>query len=149
MSDGITLGGKLLFPSKYLGAADLKGQDVTLVIDHMNIDALQMVGGRKEAKPVLYFRKPKDNTPIDKMLVCNKTNARTIAKLYGKEVEGWAGKKITLYPTTTTCGRNTVDCIRIREQVPGAPRLDPPPACDELPAQDDTDYANAPEGATV
>ena len=46
-------------------------------------------------------------------------NARVIAGLYGGfDSESWLGKKITLYPTTTTFGSQTVDCIRIRPLIP-------------------------------
>lgn len=127
MSDAITLKGELLFPSKYVGAADLKGRDVIVEIESIDISELQMVGGRKEKKPLVHFKK----TP--KALVLNKTNARTIASLYGGAVEGWVGKRIVLFPTTTTCGRNTVDCVRIRDVVPGMPRPDPAPSFEDIP----------------
>jgi phosphopantetheine adenylyltransferase len=69
---------------------------------------LQMAGGNKEVKPVLYFANAK------KKLVLNKTNAKAIAKLHGSAAEGWAGKQVVLYPTTTRCGRDVVDCVRVR-----------------------------------
>jgi hypothetical protein len=109
MSVAVTCDGELAFPSNYIGAADLKGKDVTLTIAEVGIDELQMKGGRKTRKPVLSFEK----TP--KQLVCNKTNAITISKLHGTEMKGWIGKRITLYPTTATLGRETVPAVRIRE----------------------------------
>lgn len=109
MSVNITLDGKLMFPSKYLGAADCKGRDVTVTIAKVQVDELQMVGGKKQNKPVLYFEK------TEKMMVLNKTNAKSIALLHGPEMKAWAGKSITVYPTTTRCGRDTVDCVRVRE----------------------------------
>lgn len=116
MSIAITIGGELAFPSKYIGEPDLKGKDVTLTIAKVQRDALQMKGGRKEKKIVLYFEQ------TDKMMVLNKTNAMTVAGLYGGEMMSWTGKRITLYPTTTQFGRNEVVCVRVREQVPSGGR---------------------------
>lgn len=100
---------KLLFPSNYVGAHDLKGKDVTLTIEAVAIEELTMAGGKTENKPIVRFK------GASKALVLNKTNAKSIAKQHGKTTDDWIGKQITLYPTTTKCGRETVDCIRIRE----------------------------------
>jgi hypothetical protein len=112
LSVAITIDGELAFPSNYIGAADLKGKDVTLTIADVKFDELMLVGGRKQTKPVMSFEK----TP--KLFVVNKTNGKTIAGLYGGEMRAWAGKRITLYPTKTKCGRETVDCVRVRETAP-------------------------------
>ena len=53
-----------------------------------------------------------------KTFVLNKTNAKTIAQLYGKDPDGWIGQAISIYPTTTKFGNETVDCIRVRPQIP-------------------------------
>jgi hypothetical protein len=58
-------------------------------------------------------------------LELNPTNRNAISRLYGLKPSEWPGKFITLYPTTTESPTGTVDCIRIRNQVPGtgvAPR---------------------------
>ena len=129
MGSPVTLKGSLLFPSKYLSHVDLQGKDFTLTIEHVNVDELQMVGGKKEKKPLVSFK------GAQKKLVLNKTNATIIADLYGNEVTGWFGKRITLYPTTCRFGANTEKCIRVREAVPPASKndaamaaQDPPPA---------------------
>ena len=114
MSVNVTLAGQLLYPSEYVGAADLKGRDVTLTISSVEVADLQMHGGKVQKKPVVHFVR------TDKKLVMNKTNAGTIAGLYGGEVTTWAGKKITLYPAKCRCGGSTVDCVRVRDAVPGA-----------------------------
>jgi hypothetical protein len=103
---------ELLFPSEYVKCADLRGNDVTKTISKVWRDELQMRGGVKKKKAILSF---KDS---EKKLVCNRTNADTIAKLYGPHTSEWIGKKITMYPTTTTFGSETKDCIRIRPSVP-------------------------------
>ena len=103
---------KLLHPNDYLGAHDLNGQDFTLTIKEVLRDQeLIMQGGVKEKKPVLTFEKAK------KKLVLNKTNAKAIASLHGADIDNWPGKAITIYPSKTKCGRDTVDCVRVRATV--------------------------------
>ncbi len=50
----------------------------------------------------------------------NKVNAKIIAQLYGKRPAEWVGKWIQLYPTTTELQGEIVDCIRVRNEVPGS-----------------------------
>lgn len=103
----------LLFPSRYLCAADLRGKDVTVVIESIAPrDELVRIGGGKEHKPVMKFKGK------EKALVLNRTNAKAIAKLYGNEVLAWIGKSITIYPTTATFGKEQVEAIRVRPRTP-------------------------------
>lgn len=132
-----TLGGKLLHPSEYVAAVEFQGKDVTLTIAAVQLEQLQIQGGRKESKPTISFKETK------KKLVVNKTNASVIAELYGTKAEEWIGKKITMYPTRTTCGRDTVDCIRIRERRPGEKEAPPPPAMDDPPEAEGDDIFTA------
>lgn len=107
---------KSMFDDKeFLFAFDLAGRDVTVVIDRCT--AGQIVGeqGRKSKKPMLSF------VGKQKKLALNKTNGKIIASMYGTETNNWAGKAITLYPTTTTFGSETVECIRVRPVVPQQP----------------------------
>ena len=120
------LDGKLMFPTQYLASEEFLEKDVTLTIKGVKIDNLQMSDGGTEDKPVVMFEK------TDKKLVLNKTNATTIAKLYGSEARGWAGKAITLYPTECQAFGKTVDCIRIRSK---APKSKPSPEPEAAPAE--------------
>ncbi len=101
----------LMFPSDFVKADDLNGKDVTKTIKAVTMDELTMAGGRKETRPVVRF------SDAEKKLVLNKTNAITISKMYGKETDDWVGKQVTMYPTETQFGSETVDCIRIRNGV--------------------------------
>lgn len=107
---------KKLFPKDTLGHWDLE-KDVTVTIERVLTEELVLPGGAKESKPVIYFAKAK------KKLVLNKTNADIIAKQHGPLIEGWKGKQITLYATMTKFGRETVECIRIRDKARPAPAL--------------------------
>ena len=79
---------ELMFPSKYLKAADFKGKDVTLTIKSVQMDELESKRG-KEWKYIVHFEE------TDKMLVMNVTNARSIAKaLNQSSAKKWAGSKM-------------------------------------------------------
>lgn len=64
----------------------------------------------------------RDGAIVPLPFLLNKTNAKTIAQLYGKRPLDWVGKWIHLYPTTTERQGEMVDCIRVSNQEPGAGR---------------------------
>jgi hypothetical protein len=97
------------FPSKYLRAADLKGKAVTATIDKVSSYIFEN-DGRKAVKPVISF---KEDSLKD--LVCNKTNAQLIAKLYGDDTDNWSGKKIGLAMELTAFKGNVTESIRVKQ----------------------------------
>lgn len=112
----------LLFPNEFLCAADLRDKDVTLTISRLSREELKTDKG-DEPKWILYFqemeeRHRRDKSTLNKRLVLNKTNAKSIAKVCGSETDDWSGKRITLYATTCKAFGEIVDCIRIREKAP-------------------------------
>lgn len=118
---------ELLFPSKYLKASDLREKEVVLTIDPergVKVEKLQRQGGAKEPRPVLYFLECKAAAERkgeeEKALVLNKTNAKVIAAMYGTDTDKWKGQRITLYPTRTKFGLESVECIRVRDTIPPA-----------------------------
>lgn len=121
---------RLLYPTDYIGSADLLGADRTLTIRKIAKEKIQSKDGKPEDKAVVWFdelkaKADKEGTK-ERRMVLNKTNAKVIAKLYGSEVDGWVGKRIVLYPTTAQAFGETVDCIRIRPvQPPAAPAAQP------------------------
>ncbi len=115
---------KNLFPSDYLGAHDLRGRDVDLTIRAVVKEEIKTEKG-PEMRACVYFEEVQAKTPPgekEKRLVLNRTNGKTIAKMHGPEVEGWTGKRITLFPTTVDAFGEIKDCIRIRPSAP-APRM--------------------------
>lgn len=112
---------RMFYDKDSLGSWDLGGQDRVVTIETVKGGT---VGGhqgtKKERKPILTFVGKR------KRFICNITNAATIASLYGPHVEKWVGQRIVLYPTTTTFGRETRDCIRIRPVKPSAGQVDTP-----------------------
>jgi len=99
------------FPSDYLKADDLKGANVTVTIDTVSIEEIGQ-GAKKDRKLVLSF------VGKQKRLVCNKTNANTIGKLYGTETDEWHGKQIILRPQEVEFQGDMVWAIRVSLQAP-------------------------------
>jgi len=105
---------KLMFPSKYIDAATLEGHDVVVEIESVRMETLEGEKGEKDTKPVVRLKGKK------KLWVLNKTNAKIIARLYSNDVDGWIGKRITLYPTTCDAfGQHDIECVRVRKAAPG------------------------------
>ena len=113
MSDDV----RLMYDSKYIGAWDLLGNDVTVTIAKVSGGVVEGENGRKDRAPLLHFK------GWPKPMVCNKTNMRTIAAMYGTfAAESWLGKRVTLYATKCKAkGGGDVDCVRIRPKVPTQP----------------------------
>ncbi len=121
------------FPSQYLKCADLNGKPWDMKIRTVALEDLGQ-GSDKEEKPVIYFHK------AQKGLVLNKTNATTIAKVYGDDTSAWTGQGVQVFPTQVEFKGETVDAIRVRvvsdvqpEKMPdAAPMADVEPD-DEIP----------------
>lgn len=104
---------RAMYDKEFLFHYDLDGRDVTVQIERVKPGELTGEGGKKSKKPIVYFRGK------TKGLALCITNVRIIGEMYGTfKADEWVGKWITLYPTTTTFGRNQVDCIRVRPQIP-------------------------------
>ena len=98
---------------------------------------LALLGGKKAKKPIISF------IGKEKKFVCNVTNAKAIATMYGNHVEKWAGKRIALYVSTTRdpSTGGDIPCIRVRPQAPAAPSSSSPT---QAPAEEVTQPTEAP-----
>lgn len=102
------------FPSKYLKSADLpEDGDLILTMDDVSIET---VGQDEDAeqRPILRF------ADHEKALVLNKTNANTIAAMYGPETENWKGQRIALFATEVAYQGKMTLAIRVRVRKPEA-----------------------------
>ena len=125
---------KSMMDRDFIFAFDLDGRDVNVTIARVEAGSVNGQGGRKAKKPIMYFEGK------EKGLALNSTNSKTIAAMFGNYTEKWIGKAITLYPTTTQMGGETVECIRIRPTPPvqqkngrrAEPASEPPPSADEV-----------------
>lgn len=102
---------KRLINPEFIGAYSLpEGQDLTVVIDFVQLQEITGTGGKKEDCTVAHLQG-------EKPMILNVTNSKSIAKLYGPFIEDWAGKRITLFASTTRLAGETVECLRIRPKV--------------------------------
>lgn len=98
----------LMFPSRYLKAADCQGEPVQLTITEVFQDKVRMTNGSMVEKYVVRFRE------TEKELILNVTNAKAIAKVLGEsKAVNWAGSTIVLMPTTCEAFGEIVPCIRV------------------------------------
>ena len=95
-----------LYPGKFLKAVDLKGRQVTVEISAVDLEELEGDGG-KQVKGIISFRGK------GKQLALNRTNGVCLKAMFGKKVQDWVGKRVTLMPTETKFGAEMVDAIRI------------------------------------
>lgn len=129
------------FDSTCLRVWHLSGKDRTFKIAKVTRLTSEMVNGNKrevKKQPKLELIDEKGR-PVPLPLLLNKTNAKTIAQLYGNNPAAWVGKTITLFATTTSFGSETKDCIRVRNQAPRASKGKteelPPITATEPPAE--------------
>lgn len=99
---------KLMYPSDYMGAHDLDGKEHDVVITKIVQEPLTFTGGVQEDKWIAYFKGAK------KKLVLNKTNLKATSTHHGVDHDNWIGKTVTLIPSTTRFGGETVECVRVK-----------------------------------
>lgn len=101
---------KLVNPD-YIGAYCID-TDTTVRIVSVGQEEVKGENGKKEICTVARLEGMKP-------FIINRTNAKTITKVYNTPyIEDWAGKLITVFPTTTKVAGEVVECLRIRLQVP-------------------------------
>jgi hypothetical protein len=104
------------FPSKYLKASDLQDREVAVVIGRIEMETIGT-----DRRMLLYFNGK------DKALVCNKTNATSIAKGYGQDTDNWIGKPIVLFSAYVDFKGESVEAIRIKLKKAGTAGAPVPP----------------------
>lgn len=104
-----------MFDRDYIAAFDLGDDDRTITILSVKAVELQSEQG-KNKKPVIKFET--DRGKSEKGFVLNKTNAVSIAGMYGTDTKDWIGKRVTLFSTTVEAFGGVQDAIRVRPEVP-------------------------------
>lgn len=107
----------------YLGAYSLESEptnQVNLTIKEFKKELVTTEGGKQDNCLVVYFNENQVNTVVVKPMILNKTNCKTLQRLFNSgEVENWVGKKITIYSTTCKMGRNpNTPCLRVKDTLP-------------------------------
>lgn len=104
-----------VFAGEYLTAADLDGEDISVVIE--TVSEKKFDDGNKL---LITFR------GMEKGLVANKTNSGRIAMLYGDETEEWPGCEIVLYEDIVDFQGKPTKAIRVRGPKKKAAAPQPP-----------------------
>ena len=105
----------------YLGAYSLEGiaPEITLTIKSIKKERVTANGGASEDCIVAYFEETNVDGVVVKPMVLNKTNCKTIEKVYETgDVEEWIGKQIIIFATTTKFARDVVPCLRVKNEKP-------------------------------
>lgn len=148
---------KKFMDKELLGAHDLDGRDVTVVI--LEVSGGEINNGTKKNKKPIATLGSRDGRRLEKRLALNATNCKTIEQLTGSpDVDKWRGVPVVLFPTTTNFGGQTVDCVRIRPYPPkddnrrgnggsGRKGSAPAAAASEQPSSDATSESVVPRDA--
>lgn len=95
------------FPSNYLKAADLQGRQIPVKIKDVIFETIGQ-GQQQETRPIVYFEGK------EKGLVLNKTNANTVAAVYGDDTDDWVGGDIILFEAMVDYQGRSVPAIRLK-----------------------------------
>ena len=104
---------KQSFDYKYTGAYELQpNEEKVVTIKKVCKEEVNSTDGKKSMCLVAYFEES------SKPMVLNKTNCKTIEKIYSPFTNDWIGKKITVFAQKVKAFGDTVDALRIRPTRP-------------------------------
>ena len=104
---------KQSFDYKYTGAYELQpNEEKVVTIKKVCKEEVNSTDGKKSMCLVAYFEES------SKPMVLNKTNCKTIEKIYSPFTDEWIGKKITVFAQKVKAFGDTVDALRIRPTRP-------------------------------
>lgn len=107
------------FNFKYTGAYELRqGETKTLTIKRTCNEEVMSTSGQKQMCFVAHFEGQ------SKPMVLNKTNCKTISKLYTPIVENWIGKQIVVESQSVKAFGETVDALRVKATFPTQKKID-------------------------
>lgn len=92
-----------LYPGRFLKAGLFKGTKPTLTIKDVDTEQLEDNTGKPKTKAILSFVE----RPME--LVMCKTNGICIKAMFGKELQNWIGKRVTLFAGQW----NGEECVRV------------------------------------
>jgi hypothetical protein len=120
--------------SKYLRAEDVKA-DKKLRIKSVTVENFDKDGG-EDKKLVIWFT----NEPCG--LALNKTNNRTLRGAFGDDTDGWVGKVIVVFSSSTDFRGKQVPALRVR--IPPPKQAAASPGNGAAPVVDDPELTPAP-----
>jgi hypothetical protein len=81
-----------LYPGRFLKAGELLGKKVTVTIRDVDLEGLVGDDGKEKQKAIVGLKE------TDKSLVLCKTNGICLREMFGTELSGWVGKRVTIFP---------------------------------------------------
>lgn len=118
------------FPSNFLKAEDLNNKSVVVVISEVEFDKIGK--DSTESKKLILSFKGKE-----KKMVINKTNAKTLEKLYGDDTDLWIGKPIKIVTREVEFQGDVVWALRVSLEKPAGPSPAAAPESPEPEPEDD------------
>lgn len=109
---------KQLADYNYMGAFSLDGiaKEVVVTIKSVAQELVTGTGGKQDPCIVAHFVEENVNGVEIKPMILNKTNCKAIEKALGTgDIDGWIGKQIVIFSTTTKYQRDMVPCLRIKD----------------------------------
>lgn len=139
------------FLGQYITAAELVGHEPTMMIDRVTLEKVESMKGDDDddakGKPkvrdrwVIYFR----NSKTGRGWLVNRTNAECLKAMWGRDVNDWAEKRVTLMTQLVKVGRKMEPGIRVK----GSPELTQPLTFDlKLPRKKAIPMTLLPTGKT-
>lgn len=125
------------YTSPWLKASDLQGRPATVTIEKTTVEQVRQQDGAKEDRIVVAFRGKA------KRLICNKTQALTLAALAKTEVfANWSGLTVVLEPATTRSGKETINIRQPPSTRSSTEQVKPKPPIidDDNPFDDEDDH---------
>jgi hypothetical protein len=95
-----------VYPTNYLKAEDIHGS-MTVTVARVALEKMHDKTGKEIEKPVVGFLE------LPKSLVTNKTNWKTLTKLFGEDTDAWISNRITMVVIPVDAFGETVDGIRL------------------------------------
>ena len=94
-------------------AGDMIGQStITLTIANVTMENMNSGKGGAQSKPCLRFKER------DKLMVLNKTNAKTLAAILGPETDNWKGARVTIAAPVIDAFGKSARSLRITDVQP-------------------------------
>lgn len=109
---------KQLANYNYMGAFSLDGiaKEVTVTIKSVAQELVTGPNGKQDPCIVAHFVEDHVNGVEIKPMILNKTNCKAIEKALGTgDTDGWIGKQVVVFATTTKYQRDMVPCLRIKD----------------------------------
>lgn len=109
---------KKLTNPDYIGAYSLQpGEEKTVEIVSVSKQKVKGTDGKEQDCIVAILKG-------EKPMVLNKTNCKTLAKIYDDPyIENWGGKKIIVFAAKVKAFGDVVDALRIKPEIPILPKL--------------------------